>query len=94
MPIMVTTDGRTIRSGQSYTEFRRCLYRFQDGRCVRCDRRTFLGVSLESENSFQVAHRGTRGMGAGYRDDVLGLRRGQVEGGLCGKCHREEHHQQ
>ena len=94
MSVRVTKDGRTIRSGESYSEFRRYLYRFQDGRCVRCDRRTFLTVALEADDSFQVAHRGTRGMGAGYRDDVLGLRRGQVEGGVCGKCHRQEHHQQ
>lgn len=33
-------------------------------------------------------------MGGALRDDVIGPNRGQVEGGKCGQCHRQEHHQQ
>lgn len=61
---------------------------------MKCDGITSLTADLESNYSFHVAHRGSRGMGGALRDDVIGPNRGQVEGGKCGQCHRQEHHQQ
>ena len=93
MPITTTKDGRTIRTGKSYTEFRREVYEAQSGRCMECPRQTSLTADIDSDFSFHIAHRGSRGMGSGIRDDVVGPKRGQVEGGKCGRCHRQEHGQ-
>lgn len=93
MPIKTTRDGRTIRTGKSYTDFRRDLYEQQNGICCVCPRLAYLSSPLEWDDSFHVAHRGTRGAGGCFRDDVVGPNKGQVEGGKCGKCHREEHNE-
>lgn len=92
--IKTTKDGRTIRTGKDYKEFRSGLHSLQNARCLACPRITRIDVPLEWDNAFHVSHRGSRGMGSAIRDDVVGPRRGQVEGGKCGKCHREEHGQQ
>lgn len=94
MPINITKDGRRILKGKSYTDFRRELYEAQKGLCCVCSRLVYLSSPLEWDDSFHVAHRGTRGMGSGFRDDVVGPNKGQVEGGKCGKCHRIEHGQE
>lgn len=95
MAVEIKKDGRTIRTGADYSQFRRSLHQSQQGRCIgeRCGKLTSLVVPIEWGNSFHVAHRGSRGMGGGFRDDVVGPKRGQVEGGLCGSCHRREHNQ-
>jgi hypothetical protein len=92
MPIIVR-NGRTIRRGRDYSLFRRELFLNQTGRCIECNRLTSFEMDIDSDYSFHVAHRGSRGMGAAIRDDVVGPKRGQVEGGKCGKCHRQEHGQ-
>jgi hypothetical protein len=89
--IKVTKDGRTIRTGTDYTGFRRVVHRGQWGNCLNCGRNTSLTVAFESDFSFHLTHCGTRGLGGSLRDDVLGTKKGQVEGGKCGKCHRAEH---
>lgn len=94
MSIRVTKDGRTIRTGKDYTAFRREVFHDQNASCMDCTRTTFLLSDLERDDSFHLAHRGSRGMGSAIRDDVVGPKRGQVEGGKCGRCHRQEHHQQ
>ena len=94
MSIKKKRDGRTIRKGVDYSNFRRDIWEIQEGRCMLCDRRTHLLVPIEADYSFHLHHLGSRGMGSAIRDDVLGTKRGQVGGGLCGKCHREGHHQQ
>ena len=93
--IRVTKDGRTIRTGKDYMAFRRELFYAQVGRCMvtECGRCTFPLVDPEFDFSFHVSHRGSRGMGGAIRDDVVGPKRGQVEGGKCGKCHRKDHGQ-
>ena len=91
MPIRIKRDGRTVRYGRSYTEFRKALYLMQSGRCMECGRMTSLTCDILSDWAFHVSHRGTRGMSGSVRDDVLGPKKGQVEGGLCAKCHRERH---
>jgi len=91
MSIKKTKDGRTIRTGKEYTDFRRQLYDKQKRLCIKCGRVTRLDISIYFGNSFHVAHRGSRGMGSAIRDDVVGEKRGQVEGGKCGACHREDH---
>lgn len=88
MPIKVTKDGRTIRAGRDYSQLRRDLHFQQDARCVRCKRFTFLTAYIEQDNSFHVHHTNGRGMGGSKRDDTL-----EACEGLCGKCHRKEHHQ-
>jgi len=93
MAIKTTKDGRVIRSGSDYADFRRDLWRKQRWTCCTCSRITGLDMPIESDYSFHVAHRGSRGMGGGFRDDVVGTKRGQVEGGKCGGCHRKEHGQ-
>lgn len=92
--IKITKDGRTILSGIDYTHFRYELWISQNKKCIKCGRDTDLLVDLSANHSFHLAHRGTRGMGSGFRDDVLGPNKGQVEGGKCGRCHRQEHNQQ
>ncbi len=92
--IKTTKDGRTIRTGKDYTKFRADLYVKQNASCIECDQTCVFDAPLEWNNSFHVAHHGSRGMGGAIRDDVVGPKRGQVEGGLCGKCHRESHGQQ
>jgi hypothetical protein len=94
MPIKLTKDGRTILTGREYSEFRRDLFYRQRGCCIECGRVTIFNADIDSDFAFHVAHRGSRGMGGGIRDDVVGEKRGQVKGGMCGKCHRESHHQQ
>ena len=91
--IRITKDGRTIRTGKHYTEFRAYLFVSQNARCIECERITSTSSPLEYDDSFHVAHRGSRGMGSAIRDDVVGPKRGQVEGGKCGSCHRKEHGQ-
>jgi hypothetical protein len=91
MAIKVTKDNRTILTGVHYSRFRRKLYEDQDRLCIRCGRCCNLTVDLMAENSFHVLHRGSRGMGSAIRDDVVGQKRGQVEGGGCAKCHRQDH---
>jgi len=92
--ICQTKDGRTILTGKDYGLFRMELCRSQGGRCITCHGPADYMLPLESDYSFHVAHRGSRGMGRAIQDDVVGLKRGQVEGGKCGKCHRIEHGQQ
>lgn len=94
MAIEIKKDGRTIRTKKDYSKFRRELYYSQHGRCIRCERPTMFNIDIDSDYAFHVAHRGSRGMGSSFRDDVLGPNKGQVLGGLCGRCHRKEHHQQ
>lgn len=93
MPIKTTKDGRTIRTGQDYSFFRQQVWMLQVGKCMCCPRKTRLELDIDSDYSFHLSHVGSRGMGSAFRDDVLGTKKGQVEGGKCGACHREEHHQ-
>ena len=85
--IKITKDGRTIRKGKDYTEFRKDLYSSQDGLCGYCRRVTVLEADLECDWSFHVDH--TRGRGGGKRDDSF-----EACAGSCGKCHRIKHGQQ
>jgi hypothetical protein len=94
MSIRVTKDGRTIREGAHYSDFRYMVWNLQAGRCIECSGPTDYYADLDRDYSFHLAHRGTRGMGSSFRDDVLGPKKGQVEGGKCGKHHRIEHNQQ
>ena len=87
-------DGRTIKTGIDYTKLRTDLFFLQDGRCFACQRSTSLHVDILSDYSFHVAHRGSRGFGSAFRDDVVGPKKGQIKGGMCGKCHRQSHGQQ
>ena len=89
MSIKITRDGRTIRSGVDYTEFRAMLHELQDAKCDRCWRGTDLAYEPTSDWSFHVHHRNGRGMGGGKRDDSV-----RTCIGLCGECHRQEHNQQ
>lgn len=94
MAIEISKDGRTKLTGKHYTEFRRWLWFQQESACLRCCALTSLHVDLEYDQSFHVSHRESRGMGGSFRDDVIGPNKGQVEGGICGRCHRFEHNQQ
>jgi len=85
--IKTTKDGRTIRTGKDYTEFRGLVWTTQGGHCAKCARFTFLSHPLEWDSSFHNHHK--NGRGGGKRDDTL-----EACTGLCGKCHREEHGQQ
>src|SRR5271157_2899419 len=91
--VKTTKDGRTIRRGKDYTAFRRMVHDKQHGRCMTCNAWTNLELTPEFNGSFHLGHRGTRGLGGSLRDDVIGPKKGQVEGGKCGHCHREEHNQ-
>lgn len=93
MPIQ-HKKGRTIRTGRAYSEFRRELFDDQGGLCLRCSRRIVFEADIDADFSAHLSHRGSRGMGGAIRDDVVGPNRGQVEGIICGQCHRKEHHQQ
>lgn len=90
VPIVITTtkDGRTIRTGKSYTEFRRALYVEQGGKCARCRRICRLEVPLTWDYAFHVHHKNGRGLGGGKRDDTF-----EACEGLYGACHRKEHRQ-
>lgn len=87
MPVKLTKDGRTIRTGKAYTTFRYELWLSQNKLCADCGRQTELHVSLHWDNSFHVDH--TRGRAGGKRDDQF-----YACTGKCGKCHRIKHHQQ
>lgn len=91
--IRITKDSRTLRTGADYTKFRREVYADQCGHCIECGQWTSLQAEIESDYSFHLAHIQTRGMGGAFRDDVVGTRKGQVAGGKCGRCHRQEHGQ-
>jgi hypothetical protein len=84
--IKVTKDGRTIRTGKDYTDFRSVLWHQQMGTCAECRIDTSLTADIESDYSFHVHHIGGRGLGGSKRDDVSGKCVG-----LCGLHHREEH---
>src|SRR3954471_22791187 len=86
--IKTTKDGRTIRTGSHYTEFRTLLFYHQHGRCLECRRATNLESDIEYDDSFHVDHRDGRGMGGSKRDDTI-----KACDGLCGKCHRKKHNQ-
>jgi len=88
MPIKVTKDGRTIRTGKDYTQFRVAVFMNQTAECARCKTWTALSSPLEWDSSFHVHHTNGRGMGGSKRDDTL-----EACEGLCGKCHRKEHGQ-
>src|SRR5258708_40037412 len=93
--IKITKDGRTIRSDKDYTRLRASLWVNQNGKCISCVRPTSLTADLIADYSFHVAHRGSRGLGGSLRDDVVGEKKGQIEGGKCGFCHRcDDHNQQ
>jgi hypothetical protein len=77
--IRVTKDGRTIRTGKHYTEFRHAIYDRCEGICEGCNRGL---VFWEME----VHHKNGRGMGGGKRDDIP-----KEVLGLCGACHGAEH---
>lgn len=86
--IRTTKDGRTIRKGQHYTQFRRELYVHQLGLCAECRRYTYLDVPLEWDTAFHTDHEAGRGMGGGKRDDTFEACKGK-----CGRCHRKKHNQ-
>lgn len=93
--IKVTKDGRTIRSGKDYTEFRKLVFHEQKGRCFTCGAWTNLEAPFEAAGSFHLNHlNGRRGLGGSKRNDVIidhkGIR--QVQGD-CGDCHRKYHNQ-
>jgi hypothetical protein len=81
--IRITKDGRTIRSGSHYAQFRKAVWALQGSRCGRCGR----WVTFDPE-SWQVHHVNGRGMGGSKRDDIFT----EVEG-LCIHCHSAEHGQ-
>jgi hypothetical protein len=86
MPVKMTKDGRTIRTGVHYTIFRAQMYDKLGGSCQKCERSTSLHVPPEYDGSFHCHHRNGRGLGGGKRDDTH-----EACEGLCGKCHRAEH---
>lgn len=99
MSIKITHDGRTLRTGRDYTEFRRYVFTYQGGHCDNPDcevdngRPTGLLRPLEWDDSFHLNH--LYGRGGGKRDDVLFRDDGkQMVRGECGKCHRVSHGQQ
>lgn len=92
--IKITKDGRTIRTGRHYTDFRVSVWEHQFGVCYRCPRRTDLGIDIFCDNSFHVHHVNGRGIGGSKRDDVIERDGHVVCEGLCGICHRKEHNQQ
>jgi len=86
--ITTTKDGRIIRKGADYTEFRLKLHWLQLGRCTRCGGYSEPSLPPESAFSFHVHHTNGRGMGGAKRDDTF-----ESCEGLCGNCHRKEHNQ-
>ena len=94
MSIRILKDGRTLLTPPHYGWFRMEVARQQNHACITCGGEANYMLPLADDHSFHLAHRGTRGMGSAIRDDVIGPKRGQVEGGKCGKCHRIEHNQQ
>jgi hypothetical protein len=86
MSIRVTKDGRTIRTGKHYADFRFDLYQKQGAMC-NCGRMTSLYMESVYDSSFHVHH--VNGRGGGKRDDTL-----EACEGLCGRCHRIKHGQQ
>ena len=88
MSVKITKDGRTIRTGKDYTEFRYELWMVQEHVCINCNAVTSLTVHLMANNSFHVHHINGRGMGGSRRDDTF-----RACDGLCGSCHRKEHNQ-
>ena len=91
--IEIRKDGRTIRTGNDYTEFRKQIFDAQRGRCFECGAWTNLEAPIEFAGSFHIHHRGSRGMGSSFRDDVIGPKKGQVVGGFCRVCHGRIHGQ-
>lgn len=85
--VRTTKDGRTIRTGSHYTDFRRTLWTWQAGMCG-CGRSTQLDADWDVDWAFHVHHKNGRGMGGGKRDDTT-----IACIGLCGKCHRMAHNQ-
>jgi hypothetical protein len=88
MPIVEKKDGRIIRTGSSYTQFRLKLYCYQSGQCAKCEWATSLDADIMSDHAFHCHHKAGRGLGGSKRDDTF-----EACEGLCGRCHRKEHHQ-
>lgn len=92
--ISIKKDGRTIRTGRHYTEFRAEVFATQAGKCAnpKCGRPTCLEEDLASDWSFHLNH--LQGRGGGKRDDVMFRDGKQICRGECGACHRRFHHQE
>lgn len=96
--IKITKDGRTIRTGKDYTEFRNEVHFLQKSHCANPDceikggRLTYLYEPLVYSGSFHLNH--LHGRGGGKRDDVIFRDGKQMVRGDCGKCHRVFHDQQ
>jgi hypothetical protein len=86
--IFTTQDGRTIRSGEDYTAFRREVFDLQNGLCIRCESSVLFDLDPALPNSFHLHHKHGRGLGGGKRDDKV-----KTTEGLCGDCHRADHGQ-
>lgn len=93
MSIEIKKDGRTIRDGKDYTNFRRGMWEKQVGRCSNCRRYTDLRVEPLVDWSFNVHHIEGRGLGGSKRDDVVERNGIPVCTGVCGLCHKKEHNQ-
>lgn len=75
--IKVTKDGRTILTGQDYSNLREIVYFHQNSRCKKCKKHLFF-------NQAELDH--IKGRGAGKRDDVPS--KTQI---LCHPCHVAKH---
>src|SRR5882724_12014040 len=81
LSITVKKDGRTILSGQDYSNLRMRAFDNYSGHCARCHSWIWFA-------SFHLHHKRGRGLGGGKRNDILS----EVEP-LCSACHRKEHNQ-
>lgn len=88
MAVETKKDGRIVRTGADYTQFRRDLYVSQHGKCSECGRNTSLTVPIDFDCSFHVDHLKGRGMGGSRRNDIPS----EVTG-RCASCHRHKHNQ-
>lgn len=86
--IRTTKDGRTIRTGKHYSQFRAQVFLSQNAECGHCGTGVALSSPPEWASSFHLHHKNGRGMGGGKRNDIPS----EVEG-LCRDCHQKEHHQ-
>lgn len=84
MPTKLTKDGRTIHSGESYSDFRRLVGEMAEQRCSRCG----ANAPVQSED-YPIGHcHHRRGRGGGKRNDIP-----EECDWLCWKCHAREHGQ-
>jgi hypothetical protein len=87
--IEIKRDGRVIRTGRDYSEFRKSIFENQNGCCADCGIACEFVADPDWHCSFHVHHKHGRGLGGSRRTDTL-----EECVGWCGACHHSHHEEE